>query len=187
MERTKTAPTPTIMEPGAASITATKIIERRPIYRKSEAIKYLESLALERKKARYPSIPVEYVCINGYSDKTANQLTRAIIAFIQLMGGQAERISTTGRAIDRQITFTDVAGRTRTIGRIEWIPGTGTNGASDISATIKGRSVKIEVKMKDSQSRDQVSYQKSIEQAGGVYIIARSFDGFLSWYNQNYK
>lgn len=188
MDSTKEAPTTSKKVTGASTTSTTKVIEKQAIrFKKSDSIKYLETLALEAKRTRFPSIPVAYLTINGYKDNSANGLTKCIISFIRLMGGQAERISTTGRAIDRQTTFTDVTGRTRTIGRIEWIPGTGTNGSADISATIKGRSVKIEVKMKDSQSRDQVNYQKSIEQAGGVYIIARSFDGFLSWYNQNYK
>ena len=157
-------------------------------YKKPEAVKYLEAIALESKRARFPSIPPAYLTINEYRDDTANGLTKCIIAFIRLKGGQAERISTTGRPIDRTKTFTDVTGRTRTIGRIEWIPGTNTRGSSDISATIAGRSVKIEVKIgADKQSRDQASYQQAIEAAGGVYLIARDLTGFLEWYNQNIR
>ena len=156
-------------------------------YKKSEAIKHLESLEFETKRIKYPSIPVDYLTIATYRDDTANGLTKCITSFIQLMGGQAERINTTGRAIDRQTIFTDVTGRTRTIGRIEWIPGTTTNGSADISATIAGRSVKIEVKMKDKQSQAQKDYQQAIEQAGGIYYIAHDFTSFLTWFNQSFK
>jgi hypothetical protein len=67
----------------------------------------------------------------------------------------------------------------------QWTKGTGTPGSADISATIKGRSVKIEVKYgKDRQSDAQKAYQKAIEEAGGVYVIARDFEGFLNFYEQ---
>jgi len=143
---------------------------KKPIrYKKSGAVKYLESLALDSKRAKYPSIPEAYLTVYPYKDNTANGLTKCVISFIQLKGGQAERISTTGRAIDRTQTFTDVTGRARSIGRIEWIPGTSTKGSADISATIAGRSVKIEVKIgRDVQSKAQKDYQQAIETAGGV-------------------
>ncbi|KAF2380358.1 hypothetical protein BSN82_16780, partial [Acinetobacter baylyi] len=57
----------------------------------------------------------------------------------------------------------------------QWTKGTGTPGSADISATIKGRSVKIEVKYgKDRQSQAQKDYQKAIEKAGGTYIIVKT-------------
>jgi hypothetical protein len=64
-----------------------------------------------------------------------------------------------------------------------WTPSTSTKGSADISATIRGRSVKIEVKYgKDKQSEVQKKYQESIEQAGGTYFIARNFDEFMIFY-----
>ena len=68
---------------------------------------------------------------------------------------------------------------------IQWTKGTGTAGSADISATIKGRSVKIEVKIgKDRQSEAQKRYQEMIERAGGTYYIARDFDEFVEWYEK---
>jgi hypothetical protein len=65
----------------------------------------------------------------------------------------------------------------------KYTPSTGTKGSADISATIRGRSVKIEVKYgKDKQSEVQHRYQQSIEQAGGTYYIARNFDDFIEFY-----
>ena len=67
----------------------------------------------------------------------------------------------------------------------KWTPGQSTKGTADISATIRGRSVKIEIKWKnDRQSDVQKEYQASIERAGGVYIIVRTFDDFVEWYEQ---
>jgi hypothetical protein len=65
----------------------------------------------------------------------------------------------------------------------KWTPGQSTKGTADISATIRGRSVKIEIKYgKDRQSDAQKEYQAAIERAGGVYIIVRDFDSFVEWY-----
>lgn len=120
-----------------------------------------------------------------YSDKTANGLTRCILDFLQLEGMQAERINNMGRVLDNRKIVTDVIGRQRTVGSTKYIPGTGTNGTADISATINGRSVKIEVKIgKDRQSKAQKQYQQAIENAGGTYIIAKTFKGFFDWYQQ---
>ena len=152
-------------------------------YSKPQSIKQLESELMKLKRLKYPSIPAECLAPITHTDKTANGLTKAIIAFIQLNGGQSERINTMGRPIDRRKVYTDTVGLTRTIGSVEWIPGTGTRGSADISATINGKSVKIEVKIgADRQSEAQKEYQRNIEQAGGVYFIARCFDEFVEWY-----
>jgi hypothetical protein len=125
----------------------------------------------------------DYVVKTKYSDKTANGLTKAIISWINLNGYQAERISTTGRWIDNSKVVTDVLGNRKKIGSGKYIKGTGTNGSADISATIKGRSIKIEVKIgKDKQSEAQIKYQQMIEKAGGIYFIAKNFDDFFNFY-----
>lgn len=130
---------------------------------------------------------LEQVTGNKHRDDTANGLTRCIIAYIKYKGGQAERINTTGIPIDERRQVTDVLGHSRTIGNIEWRTGGGTNGSADISATIRGRSVKIEVKIgRDRQSEAQKAYQKQVETAGGIYYIAHDFTSFLAWYNQSF-
>ena len=79
----------------------------------------------------------------------------------------------------------DVLGHQRVIGRVEWIPGNSTKGSADISATLNGRSVKIEVKSGgDRISNAQKKYQRDVEAAGGLYFIASDFSSFLSWYNE---
>jgi hypothetical protein len=68
---------------------------------------------------------------------------------------------------------------------MQYIKGTSTNGTADISATIKGRSVKIEVKIgKDRQSDAQKQYEQDVIKAGGLYFIARDFDSFIEWYDK---
>ena len=133
---------------------------------------------------RYPSAPGHIIPFTKYSDATANGLTRCITDFLNYSKHQAERINTMG--VFRQSYRTD---GTKTAG--QWTKGTGTPGSADISATSYGRSVKIEVKIgKDKQSVVQKQYQLMIEAAGGIYIISKTFDDFVEWYDnfsQNYK
>lgn len=142
-------------------------------YKKSDAVKELENLAYKAKISRFPDFP--YPVKDKYRDDTANGLTRCIIDFVNLNGYQAERLNSTGR----QVTIK---------GRERWIKGSGTKGTADISATINGRAVKIEVKIgRDRQSEVQKEYQKQIERAGGMYIIARDFEQFYKWYREFMK
>jgi hypothetical protein len=132
----------------------------------------------------YPNVPKYALSAPKYEDKTANGLTKCIIEFLQLSNHQAERINTMGRPIDNRKQVTDVIGRTKTIGSMTWGKSTATKGSADISATIQGRSVKIEVKIgKDRQSEDQKVYQENIEKSGGQYWIAKNFDDFIKKYD----
>lgn len=124
-----------------------------------------------------------YVVKNKFNDDTANSLTRSVMRHIELIGGQAERISNTGRYIDESRIVTDVLGNRKKIGTGKYIKGQGTNGTADISATFKGKSIKIEIKMKDKQSEAQKEYQQMIERAGGIYFICHNFDEFLDKFN----
>ncbi len=172
--------------PGTTLFEQPEVKQISTRYIKSRAVKSLEAMATQAARAKYPNVP--YLAPRTYRDDTSNFLTGCIIDFIRLNGGQAERISNTGRRIDTRTTFEDVTGRSRTIGGSSWIPGSGTNGTADISATIAGQSVKIEVKLcRDVQSQAQRDYQQSIEAAGGVYFIAKTFDQFFEWYNLNFK
>lgn len=151
--------------------------------RNNGALSELETLRREYLSMRYPNYPPEYIAAKKYTDKTANGLTRCIIDYLNYKGHQAERINTTGRPIDTRQTVVDTLGTRRVVGSLSWAKSTSTKGSADISATIDGRSVKIEVKIgKDRLSDPQKAYKRTIEQAGGVYLIARCFDDFLTWY-----
>jgi hypothetical protein len=147
------------------------------------ALRILNDLAFQDYVHKHPTIPPELIPRPTYKDSKANNLTQAVIAWIKLNRGQAERISTTGRVIDRTKIVTDCLGHRRTIGSVAWVPGTSTRGSADISATIAGRSVKIEIKVgRDKQRPDQKTYQQTVEAAGGLYFIASSFQKFYDWY-----
>jgi len=144
---------------------------------------HLRQLKLDNLRKQYPNFPEHALPSVKYTDKTANGLTRCIVDFLNLQGWQAERINTMGRPIDNRKQVTDVIGRTKTIGSLTWGKSTATKGSSDISATIKGKSIKIEVKIgNDRQSVHQKQYQEMIERSGGIYIIAKNFDDFYEWF-----
>ncbi|QEL01111.1 hypothetical protein FKG96_09925 [Olivibacter sp. LS-1] len=152
------------------------------------ALQILSEMERQDRIRKAPSMPPNYIIATKFKDSSANELTKSIIKFIQLNGGQAERINTMGRVVDKRKKFKDVLGFTRTIGSVEWQKGTGTKGSADISATIKGRSVKIEVKFgKDVQSEAQRQYQESVERSGGIYYIAKDFESFYRWYNEQFS
>jgi hypothetical protein len=144
----------------------------------------LKQIKQEAMLESYPNVPRYALSAPKYEDKTANGLTKCIIEFLQLSNHQAERINTMGRPIDNRKQVTDVIGRTKTIGSMTWGKSTATKGSADISATIQGRSVKIEVKIgADRQSQDQKIYQENIEKSGGQYWIAKNFDDFIKKYD----
>jgi hypothetical protein len=144
----------------------------------------LKALELDDLRLRYPSLDERYIPYTDWKDTSANTLTSCVIAYIQYMGGQAERISSQGQYREGakiQVGTGQLAHTKQLPGK--WTPGQSTKGTADISATIRGRSVKLEVKYgKDVQSQVQKEYQASIEKAGGVYIIVRTFDEFVVWY-----
>jgi hypothetical protein len=148
-------------------------------------LEILRQLKLNHSMKEHPNVPYYALPLPRYEDKTANGLTRCIIDYLQLCNHQAERINTMGRPIDNRKQVTDVIGRTKTIGSMTWGKSTATKGSADISATIQGRSVKIEVKIgKDRQSQDQKVYQENIEKSGGQYWIVKNFDDFMKKYDQ---
>lgn len=157
-----------------------------------KAIEHIRQLAIIKMRCKHINYPKSLTLpIKSYSDKTANGLTRCIIDFLKLSGWQAERINTTGRPIDKRQVVTDAVGKQRQIGSVEWIRSGSTPGSADISATIQGRSVKIEVKCKatgdNNQSAGQKLYQQHIEAAEGLYYIARDFESFYEWYVQTFE
>lgn len=157
---------------------------RRTAYRKSQAVLELERLANIEAREKHPNIDPKYLARRKYRDDSANGLTKCVIDFLRLSGSQAERINCTGRPIDNTEVVENVLGDRRRIGSVKWLPTSGQKGTADISATIRGRAVKIEIKHgRDKQRPDQVAYQQEVERAGGVYLIIHSLSEFVQWYN----
>ena len=147
----------------------------KPRYQKPQAVKGLEHMADIHFRKKHPNFPEYAIPPQSYRDDTANGLTRCIVDYIRFRGGQAERINTTGIPVQQR-------------GRIVWRKSNATKGSADISATIAGRSVKIEIKINsDRQSEAQRRYQATIEYAGGLYFIAKDFTTFVEWFDDTFN
>ncbi len=58
--------------------------------------------------------------------------------------------------------------------------GSSMNGTSDVHGLIDSVSFRVEVKIGiDQLSEDQIKYKRLIEKCGGIFIEARSFEGFV--------
>lgn len=131
----------------------------------------LHRLKVNNHKESGKAYPEHMIPKSKHTGSTANGLTKAIVDFLRFSGFQAERVNTTG--LMRKIN-----------GKMVWTKGGGTKGSSDISATIFGRSIKIEIKMKDKQSDAQKKYQSDVERAGGQYWLVHNWDEFITNYNK---
>lgn len=151
-------------------------------YIKSPSVELLERMEADIFRKRHPQMPEAAITPIRHRDDLANGLTKCVIRFLQLKGWQAERINTTGRPIDTRRRF-DVCGCQRQVGSLRWVYSTSTVGSADISATVAGCSVKIEIKVgRDRQSARQKAYAEAVERAGGLYVVASTFEEFLGWY-----
>jgi len=143
--------------------------ERKAPYRKSDAVKQLERLAMDAARKKFASIPIECLAPRTYRDDSANALTKCITAYLTLMGAFASRLNNTG-VYDARL------GKYR--------PTTAKKGLPDILATYKGHSLFIEVKFgKDRQSEDQRKIETEQTASGGIYFTARDFTSFKIWFD----
>jgi hypothetical protein len=111
---------------------------------------------------------------------TANGLTKFICNFLMWHEHRATRINSTGRLIDGLEKQPSGAILTTK----KWIPGSTRKGTADISATIRGRSVMIEIKIgKDRASPYQIAEQERERKAGGIYEFISTPDQFFTLYD----
>jgi len=140
----------------------------KPRYNKPESVKELECLNHKRKIEMYPNFP--YPVKTTFRDDSANGLTKCITRWLELNGYFAGRVNTTG-------TYNQKLGK--------FIHSCSRKGMADITAVINGKHVSIEVKYgKDRLRCEQMKVKHEIEQAGGIYIVASSFDNFLEQIKQ---
>ena len=137
------------------------------------ALNELSLMDLKQKRERYKNVPDYALPKMKVATSTANGLTQSIIKWLELNGHYCSRIQSQGQY-------------NPTLGK--WTKSTTRRGIGDLIAIINGQTVMIEIKIgRDRQSQWQKLTQKQVEESGGVYIIARSFDGFLQWYKSKFS
>ena len=130
----------------------------------------LSLMDLKLKKEKYKNVPPYALPKMKLNTSTANGLTQSIIKWLELNGHYCSRIQSQGQY-------------NTTLGK--WTKSTTRRGIGDLIAIIKGQTVMIEIKIgSDRQSQWQKVTQKQVEESGGVYIIARTFDDFINWYKK---
>ncbi|GAA4470451.1 hypothetical protein GCM10023189_59060 [Nibrella saemangeumensis] len=135
----------------------------------NQYLQELIRLDLEAKRLKCPNVPAFAIKPTKYSDKTANDLTRAIIRCIELYGGYAVRVQTQGQ-------FNEKLGR--------WTKGTTKTGTADIHGIYNGQHLSIEVKIgRDRQSEAQRRTADQVSRSGGLYFIAKDFESFWQWFH----
>jgi hypothetical protein len=133
---------------------------------------YLNALADKRKAEKHPGLPAHARVKSSYTDKSANELSTAIIACIDLHDGYAVRINTQGQ-------YNEKLGR-RTFS-------TTRRGTADIHACMLGRHLSIEVKYgRDTLSGEQRETGIDVEKAQGLYFVARTYDAFWLWFQMQF-
>jgi hypothetical protein len=137
-------------------------------------LKELAKLANELNAEKHPDIPPHVLVRKKFSDTTANELTKTIIwDMYHVRQGVAYRINN-GAVYDRK--------------KGVYRKGVQRRGIPDIIGIIGGRFFGIEVKIgKDRQSADQKEIEREIDDAGGVYFIAKSYDDYLNKMAQHDK
>lgn len=118
------------------------------------------------------------------SDKKANGLTSLILRWMLYHGHYANRISTQGQAHVAKIPkFNLHDQQVHHFEQVRWTKGNTKRGTPDITAIVGGRSLWIEVKVgRDRMSEEQEKQRFDIQQAGGLYFIARDMESFVDWY-----
>jgi hypothetical protein len=139
------------------------------------SLEYLNKLAHAVAMIKSPNLAFDYPS-SLYTKKlkasNTNSLTECIIRLITFSGYHAERINIVG------IVRKEGGYRASSMQK----------GTADVSATIKGLSVKIEVKFgKDRQSEHQKIYQGQITASGGIYYIAQTYEDFARWYSSKFE
>lgn len=113
--------------------------------------------------------------------KKANGLTNAITKYINWMGYRATRINVAGRLVEG----TEKQPESGTVLKVKkFMKSTTRKGTADISSTIDGRSLMIEIKVgKDTPSPAQLKEQDKERRAGGAYEFIHDMDEFFTLYD----
>lgn len=128
-------------------------------------IKSLNDLVWRYKCKQSPSVPKYAIPIPKLNDSSTNGLTECVRSFLIAKGYYCARINVQGN-------YSQKLGR--------FIHSGATRGQSDLNAIVNGQSWQIEIKHgQDKQSEVQKKIQQQVEASGGVYLVVKTFAGFI--------
>ncbi len=134
------------------------------------ALQILTELDYAAKRAAHPTVP--YLPRTKFSDTKSNGLTKCVIRCFELHHHEASRIASTGtyRADLKRFVHSQQK-----------------RGYPDVSATVRGRSVYVEVKAgKDTLSEVQKQTIARLEKSGAMVFIARDYTAFWEWFKAHF-
>lgn len=124
----------------------------------------------------FGTLPVKFPKV-----ETSNGLTNFVMNFIKWNGWRSTRINVSGRLIEQPEKQESGV----ILGTKKWMHSMTRKGTADISATIKGRSVMIEIKVgKDKPREHQLLEQERERAAGGIYEFVYTPDEFIELYDR---
>lgn len=129
--------------------------------------------------------------IKSFPDTNTNGLTRNIIDFLTLKGHYAIRTNRQGQARVEYIPQGGTASNQLTgkgvkyNQKVSWTKNPEGKKFTDVQASIDGLYIAIEVKCKttkDKISDGQIDNAVSVQQSGGIHLIATDMTMFWNWY-----
>lgn len=148
--------------------------------RKKAAEKRSKTIQYKATKSKYildfeEAIAKKYGRRYVFDDRTANGLTKFIMAFLDFYGHYSARINTGGTAVGAR-----AAGGKEVL---KWATSGSTKGVADIISCIDGRFVQLEVKAGSDRPReDQLEQQRYTIEAGGAYVFVHDANEFVLLY-----
>jgi len=130
----------------------------------------LKELVWRYKCAQSASIPKYAIPLPKLHESNSNGLTDCVRSYLVCRGFYCARVNVQGN-------YSQKLGR--------FIHSGATRGQSDLNAIVNGQSWQIEIKHgKDKQSEAQKNIQQQVEASGGVYLVVKSFAGFMNDYQR---
>lgn len=131
-------------------------------------LKNLANMIFEYKCRQSPTVPRYAMVKPKPHDTNTSGLTDCVRSFLIAKGFFCGRTNTTG-------TYSQKLGK--------YIHSGATRGQSDLNAIVNGQSWQIEIKYgTDKLSIHQQRIRDQVTSAGGKFIVAKTFDGFLKEY-----
>jgi hypothetical protein len=137
---------------------------------------------------KYPLTPEQYFYTNTSHREYLSKFIESVISLVlRDEGADVIDSSDKGQKIDTSKTYRDVLGHDRRTNESVYVKsGNVRPGRADRKAFVFGKMYNFEVKVnKDTQSDLQKKEQARAEANGEIYIIIKTVDDFMTWYEAN--